>query len=34
MRLTGIIDFTMDNFLCIRGFATMFQLAKYSERFN
>lgn len=31
MRLTGIIDFTMDNFLCIRGFATMLQLAEISK---
>ncbi len=31
MRLTGIIDYTMDNFLCIRGFAPMLQLAKISK---
>lgn len=31
MRLKGIIDFTMENFLCIRGFATMLQLAKNSK---
>lgn len=31
MRLTGIIDYTMDNFLCVRGFAAMFDLAKISK---
>lgn len=31
MRLTGIIDYTMDNFLCIRGFASMIDLAEISE---
>lgn len=31
MRLTGIIDYTMDNFLCIRGFAPMLQLAEISK---
>lgn len=31
MRLTGIIDFTMDNFLCIRGFAPMLELAEISK---
>ena len=31
MRLTGIIDFTMDNFLCIRGFAPMLELALISK---
>lgn len=27
----GITDFTMGNFLCIRGFATMLQLAEISK---
>lgn len=31
MRLTGIIDYTMDNFLCVRGFASMLELAEISE---
>lgn len=31
MRLTGIIDYTMDNFLCIRGFAPMLELAQISR---
>lgn len=31
MRLTGIIDYTMGNFLCIRGFAPMIDLANLSE---
>jgi len=31
MRLTGIIDRSMDNFFCLRGFAPMLQLAKASE---
>lgn len=31
MRLTGIIDFTMDNFLCIRGFAPMIELSEISK---
>lgn len=30
MRLTGIIDYTMDNFLCVRGFASMIELADIS----
>lgn len=30
MRLTGIIDYTMDNFLCVRGFAPMIALADIS----
>lgn len=30
MRLTGIIDYTMDNFLCVRGFAPMLDLADIS----
>lgn len=30
MRLTGIIDYTMDNFLCVRGFASMIDLADIS----
>lgn len=31
MRLTGVIDLSMDNFFCLRGFAPMLQLAKVSE---
>ena len=31
MRLTGIIDYTMDNFLCVRGFASMLQLSEISK---
>lgn len=31
MRLTGIIDYTMDNFLCVRGFASMLELAEVSK---
>lgn len=31
MRLTGIIDYTMDNFLCVRGFASMLDLSKISK---
>lgn len=31
MRLTGIIDYTMDNFLCIRGFASMLELSEISK---
>lgn len=31
MRLTGVIDYTMDNFLCIRGFAPMWELAQISK---
>lgn len=31
MRLTGIIDYTMDNFLCIRGFASMLELSEVSK---
>lgn len=31
MRLTGIIDYSMGNFLCIRGFCPMIQLANISE---
>jgi len=31
MRLKGIIDFSMDNFLCVRGFAKMIDLANISE---
>ncbi len=31
MRLTGIIDFTMDNFLCVRGFAPMLELSEISK---
>ena len=31
MKLTGIIDYSMGNFLCVRGFASMFDLAKVSE---
>ncbi len=31
MRLTGIVDRSMDNFFCLRGFAPMIQLAKVSE---
>lgn len=31
MRLTGIIDFTMDNFLCVRGFASMLDLSEISK---
>ena len=31
MRLTGVIDYSMGNFLCIRGFCPMLQLAKISE---
>lgn len=31
MRLTGIIDYTMDNFLCIRGFASMLELSSISK---
>lgn len=30
MRLTGIIDYSMDNFLCVRGFASMLALADIS----
>lgn len=31
MRLTGVIDYSMGNFLCIRGFCSMIQLANISE---
>lgn len=31
MRLTGIIDYTMDNFLCVRGFASMLELSEISK---
>lgn len=31
MRLTGIIDDTMDNFLCVRGFAPMLELSEISK---
>lgn len=31
MRLTGVIDYTMDNFLCIRGFASMLDLSQISK---
>lgn len=31
MRLTGIIDYTMDNFLCVRGFASMLELSEVSK---
>lgn len=31
MRLTGIIDYTMDNFLCVRGFASMLDLSEISK---
>ncbi|MCM1026130.1 MAG: hypothetical protein NC432_06820 [Roseburia sp.] len=31
MRLTGIVDYSMGNFLCIRGFCPMIQLADISE---
>lgn len=31
MRLTGIIDYTMDNFLCVRGFASMLELSEISN---
>ena len=31
MRLTGIVDYAMDNFLCIRGFASMLDLAEISK---
>lgn len=31
MRLTGIIDYTMDNFLCVRGFASMLELSQISK---
>lgn len=31
MRLMGIIDFTMDNFLCVRGFAPMLELSDISK---
>lgn len=31
MRLTGIIDRSMDNFFCLRGFAPMLKLANISE---
>lgn len=31
MRLTGVIDYSMGNFLCIRGFCPMIQLANISE---
>lgn len=27
MRLTGVIDYSMGNFLCIRGFCPMIKLA-------
>lgn len=31
MRITGIIDYTMDNFLCVRGFASMLELSQVSK---
>lgn len=31
MRLTGVIDYSMGNFLCIRGFCPMIKLANISE---
>ncbi len=31
MRLSGIIDYTMDNFLCVRGFASMLDLSEISK---
>ncbi len=31
MRLSGIIDYTMDNFLCVRGFASMLELSEISK---
>lgn len=31
MRLTGVIDYTMDNFLCVRGFASMLELSEISK---
>ncbi|MCL2405874.1 MAG: hypothetical protein FWC92_10070 [Defluviitaleaceae bacterium] len=31
MRLTGVIDRSMNNFFCLRGFAPMLQLANVSE---
>jgi len=31
MRLTGIIDYAMDNFLCVRGFASMLELSEISK---
>lgn len=31
MRLTGIIDCTMDNFLCVRGFASILELSEISK---
>lgn len=31
MRLTGVIDYSMKNFLCIRGFASMWDLAQISK---
>lgn len=31
MRLTGVIDYSMGNFLCIRGFCSMIKLANISE---
>lgn len=31
MRLTGVIDYSMGNFLCVRGFCPMIKLANMSE---
>lgn len=31
MRLTGIIDYAMDNFLCVQGFASMPELLEISK---
>lgn len=31
MRLTGVIDYSMGNFLCVRGFCPMIKLADMSE---
>lgn len=32
MRLSGILDFSMGNFLCVRGFASFKKLSEISER--
>lgn len=31
MRLTGVIDYSMGNFLCVKGFCPMIKLANMSE---